>query len=69
MDSILRLAWDDFEAFKRDHLFAPAGTSPLTLLSDSKLWDYSQLWNPLEFEWKSGITPFADLSVIQMLMI
>jgi hypothetical protein len=63
MDRILQFALNDFEAFKHKHLFAKPGTSPLNLYNDPSIWNWSQLWNPKDFEWKSGITPMADLAV------
>jgi hypothetical protein len=66
MDAILREASVNFEAFKQKHLFGAPGTSPLNLYHDRTLWDWSQLWNPREFEWKAGITPLADLAVIDV---
>ena len=64
MDAIFKEAFTDFEAFKLKHLFGQPGTSPLNLYNDPSIWDWSQLWNFRNFEWKAGITPLADLAVL-----
>jgi hypothetical protein len=64
MDAIYKFAVADFQGFKAKHLFGKPGSSPLNLYNDPSLWDWSQLWNPKDFAWKSGITPLADLAVL-----
>ncbi|KAJ3343969.1 hypothetical protein HDU91_000315 [Kappamyces sp. JEL0680] len=66
MDHIIQGAFESFESFSKNHLQAPPGKSPLSLHMDSRLWDWSQLWSPREFEWKVGTTPLADLAVIRL---
>jgi fatty acid elongase 3 len=29
-----------------------------------KNWDWSQLYDPMNFEWKAGVTPFSELGVV-----
>jgi hypothetical protein len=63
MDQFLQLALYDWAKFKKIHLFAKAGASPLTLNTNHSLWNWSQIWTPNTFVWKAGVTPFSDLGV------
>ncbi|CAG8515367.1 10433_t:CDS:2, partial [Scutellospora calospora] len=31
---------------------------------DHSKWDYSQLTNPHDFQWKVGITPFSNIQIV-----
>jgi hypothetical protein len=65
MDEILKEAFISFDHFKEIHLFGPSGTSPFNLYHNTSLWDWSQIFSPFEFEWKTGVTPFSTLETIR----
>lgn len=66
MDAILKGAINNFESFKKNHLFGKPGSSPFNLFNDLKIWDWNHVLDYKNFHWKAGVTPLADLAVYQI---